>query len=320
MKVKLLWVNRNTQPTTIYIYRNNVPTPNNQLSNPIANIPGDKTEYVDTSVVTGQTYYYVIATILGATFVYSAPIKVTVQYSTGPGPNKLQYGDSQLGYFGECTASEMFTRDELITWFGPIGVSSPGLVPLPIWDKWVRNGKVLFVPRTTIISSVSWNDIYTRGAVFGNDTTGPARIVQPPVLQSAKINRGYYTFKVRLLTGVDDRNNPDFISDSSTATRYYSEVADLCYPRAYQFFPVEQRGRRHLNATSYTTEMVPSGIVSCTAEINTAGNAALVIMPASPATLAQYVSIVHVLRGTNAQWKPVLELDPTNLIIKETVL
>lgn len=319
MKTKLMWVNRNAIPTTIAIYRNNVPTANAQLSNPIANLPGTATEYTDTTAITGQVYYYVIATTSGSTTVYSSPIKVTMQYDTGPGPNVLQYGDSQLGYFGECTHTEMFTRDEMLAWLNPPSTQI-GAVALPKWDKWIRNGKILFVPRTTFCPSVSFVYLYSRGAVYGTDDMGAPHNTLPPVVQSARISRGYYTFKIRLMTGVDDRNNPTFIADPAKPSRAFSEVADLCYPRASQFFPVEQRSKRHLNANPWVVEFGQNAayLITC-AELNATGTQNLIMFPANPTAL-NYANYSVSTRTAENSWKPVLELEQTDLVIKETVI
>lgn len=318
MKTKLLWVNRNVLPGTIAIYRNSVPTPNAQLSNPIANLSGTATEYVDTNVIAGQVYYYVIATTSGSTTVYTAPIKVTMQYDTGPGPNKLQYGDSQLGYFGECTYTEMFTRDELTTWAGI--TNSVGQVALPIWDKWIRNGKILFVPRCVIAHLVKFTDLYKMGAVYGTDQVGPPQLGSPPVIQDARIRRGYHTFKVRLMTGVDDRNNPTFIANPAKSSRAFSELADLCYPRCSYVFPIEQRGKRHLNATSWASEfgLNAASVISCM-EVEATANLGLTMWPPN-FSVANYTGYAVTAVTNSAGWKPILELDQTDLVIKETVI
>lgn len=320
MRAKLTWVNRNTGPTTIAIYRNNEITPNAQLANPIANLSGTTTEYIDTDVLPGQTRYYVIALTSVDTTVYSAPIKVVMQYDTGPGPTALEYGDAALGYFGTCTHLEMFTSQEMVDWVN----NRPGLgidsVALPVWDKWIRNGKILYVPRSTLTNTIAYTTLYARGAVFGTDAVGPPQVTLPPVIQNARISRGYYTFKVRLMTGVDDRNNPTFIADIAKPSRAFSELSDLCYPRVTNVFPTEQRGRRHLSAVAWQNEFGgnTSTRIRCI-EVDTTGSPLTMFTTNWQAAIYTDYS-VYTNTAAAVGWKPVLELDQTDLVIKEVVL
>lgn len=70
------------------------------------------------------------------------------------------------------------------------------------WLKFSYNGKIIYISKKILRHTVSWNQIYAAGAVYGDDTNG--KVPGPtPKLQNAKIVIGGVTHRVRLLRSLD---------------------------------------------------------------------------------------------------------------------
>lgn len=160
------------------------------------------TQYVDTSVAPGITYYY-------RAFPYdfdnnyqadtgqqdSERIPVDDLWGT-PGPLMLANGTMQEGFFGLVPSSQFITGDALASaiTLGD-GISQFSTTD---WIKSAGGGKILFSPMKTIRHSISWDHIFAKGAVWGDGTTGGDRTVQ---VQG-------FTFKVRLFRGLSNSYDP----------------------------------------------------------------------------------------------------------------
>lgn len=233
MYVKLKWLNRNQIPVTTKIYRNDTIKANDQLGTPLATLDGSITTYTDDTAVRRNTYYYTFETINGGQSAYSAPLKVVADYNNGPGPRDLVWGDSQLGYFGTINSTDFITPPELNALL-TIAPQANSTFPLPTWNKWIRKGKICYVPNAPVHIAVLYDVFYKSGVHFGTDDNGPwlPGTTSTPVNQRRIITKGYDQFIVRLPTGADDRANP---TDTIAATpadslRRFSEVADFLYP------------------------------------------------------------------------------------------
>lgn len=318
MQVKLKWVNRNTLVVTTTIYRNDVYTNSESLGEPIATLPGTTTEWIDNTAVRGKDYWYTLGTTFETTKVFSKPVMVSVRYDTGPGPSNLQYGDSELGYFGVVEAVDFFSQQEILD---QLSLSAGGVVnPLPTWDKWLRRGKVIFIPRLAL-SSLSHTSLYTRGAVFGPDRPKPTWVTAATTPQNATVSKGFYKCIVRLMTGLDDRveRNSSIAATAagSMVDRRYSEVADFIYPICNTYFPDTQRFPRCPYAvgsgTATTAYTLCQEIVLDTSRVVTA--------TAGQSTLAVWMATSTSYTLTSpGPWKPALELVQSDLILKEIVL
>lgn len=129
---------------------------------------------------------------------------------TGPGPQSLigQYTDPsnptrQHGFFGEVSSEEFISGDALASVIGlTAGISQNSTIP---WLKFYIDGKIVYVPKKTLRHTVSWQDIYQAGAVYGDSTNGlhPAGTVR---LQDAKVMIAANIFKVMLIKGAN--SNP----------------------------------------------------------------------------------------------------------------
>ena len=135
-------------------------------------------------------------------------------FDHGPGPTEMDYDpETDTGYYGLVNSEDFISGDALASAIGlSAGTSQESDTP---WMKFyvgpdaacnafVRRGEnaqahVAFIPQKTIRHSVSWNDIYNAGAVFGTGDDGPYNSGEN-VTQDAQVTVGANTFKVRLLT------------------------------------------------------------------------------------------------------------------------
>lgn len=317
MQVKLKWVNRNTLVVTTTIYRNDEYTNSESLGEPIATLPGSTTEWIDNTAVRGKDYWYTLGTTFETTKVFSKPVKVSVRYDTGPGPSTLQYGDSELGYFGVVEAVDFFSQQEILD---QLGLSAASIVnPLPTWDKWLRRGKVIFIPRLAL-STQSHAGLYAKGAVFGPDRPKPTWVTGATVPQNATVSKGFYKCVVRLMTGLDDRverNSSVATVTNGAVDRRYSEVADFIYPINSTFYPDAQRFPRCPNAVGVSAATTMYAICQefiLDAQRVITGSAGTSTAATFTATAVNYTQI------SPGAWKPALELVQSDLILKEIVL
>jgi len=88
---------------------------------------------------------------------------------SGPGQKWLQAGDEQLGYFGEVSASEMITNAALKT---HLGHASGSVRADQGWLKFFYKGKVVFIGKNTYCTSLTWNNLYAAGGIYGTKDNG----------------------------------------------------------------------------------------------------------------------------------------------------
>ena len=103
-----------------------------------------------------------------------AETRTIADFSDAPGSKYLLAGDRTNGYFGIVQSSEFITGNDLATALGiTAGTSINSDTP---WLKLVRDGKIEFYPLLPLRHSITHNDIYNAGAVFGTGDEG----VLPP--------------------------------------------------------------------------------------------------------------------------------------------
>lgn len=230
MQLRLKWNNPNQLTNEVSIYRSDTIVPVAELGVALVTLPGTTNEWTDDTVVKDATYYYYWKTFAGNDTVWSAPFKVLVKPYSGPGPETLIYGSLELGYCGDVGWLELFTAAEVGELTGlSLAAQNNSLVQ---WSKFVRNGKYLFIPQTTL-GATAFNSLYSAGVVFGVDGPGPWKPTGlPDKNQMTVISKGIHKFIVRLPTGADDRNNPTrSVPDNAPVTiRRYSELSDIIYP------------------------------------------------------------------------------------------
>jgi hypothetical protein len=116
----------------------------------------------------------------------------------GPGPTTLLAGDMIDGFFGEVPVAELFSGDELATAIGlTAGTSQHSTEP---WLKFAIDNKIVYIAKKPYRHSVSWDNIYQAGAVYGTNDNGlyPTGTVKN---QLTTVTKGTDSFKVRLPSG-----------------------------------------------------------------------------------------------------------------------
>lgn len=172
------------------------------LEKPINLAPGDK-------LIASGAGLNIFASVysVGASSGSAAP-------ATGPGPQTLQAGDMNDGFFGEVSASELFSGDELSLTLGVTGGTSQNSDAG--WLKFASNGKILFIAKKSFRHSISWDHIYSRGLVYGTDDNGE-NPRGTPKNQYTTVERSGNQFAVRLLTGGNadpvDASDSRFLAD-----------------------------------------------------------------------------------------------------------
>ena len=319
MQIKLKWVNRNVLPTVTRVYRTTALLPNDQLGAPLVELDGGITEWVDTTAVRGTTYYYVFGVVGGGTTYYSQSLKIEAVYNTGPGPSKIAVGDQELGFFGAVAAIDFFTAAEIQAFTGISGATP--VTPLPTWDKWCRNGKILFIPKTTLSVNASFLTLYSAGLVFGtNDNGAYVPTGGTPTNQRRVITRGLDRFIIRAPTAADDRNNPTRVvaDDATIDIRGFSEVADLMYPAINVCIPPIQRFPRLLSPGSDSASVVTSNRAGLAQEKYKAGFCAS--LPGNITNRATQQALLESSFTAIIGWRPVLELIQTDFVIGSVIL
>lgn len=239
MALKLLWKNPNTVATTIDIYRGD--TAQVDLTTPLKTVDGTETSWIDTTALFGKTYYYVWAVNSANDRVVSRPQKIEVSDRRGPGSNLLLFGDESYGFYGTVSAADFINSSAI---YSALKVVSgiPSAIIYPTWYKYIRNGKVVFVPSSTF-GDTTWQSLYNAGLVYGTDDVGggsPAGTVN----QLVTFNLNGETFLVRLMKGMPDGLTWDGTTiDLNTypaAQGVYSEFEDFIYPMV-NIAPLRQR-------------------------------------------------------------------------------
>jgi hypothetical protein len=99
-----------------------------------------------------------------------------------PGPQTLSGGDESGGYFGEVSALDLISGEDLCN---AIGLTAGTLQESDAgWLKYYNNDEIIYIAKRTFIHTISWNDINAVGAIFGDK----------------KIKVGNHVFAVRALS------------------------------------------------------------------------------------------------------------------------
>lgn len=138
----------------------------NAPGTPLATLPGDATSYEDNAVENNTTYRYWIAAVKDGERVFNTPTAQGFFLDTGPGPQKLLYGDWHAGYFGTVTPAELFTYAEL----NSLVVNIFGYA-VSAWHKFIYKNRILFMSDNAIISTTP-QQIYNQGLMYGQNGNG----------------------------------------------------------------------------------------------------------------------------------------------------
>ncbi|AXF51139.1 putative virion structural protein 13 [Salmonella phage SPAsTU] len=249
MALKLSWKNTNVVANSVVIYRGDAPLDSSALPEPLVELTGGETSWIDEDAAFGNTYYYVFGVKTANDLVLTPNQQVLVADNRGVGPSTLMYGDDNIGYYGTVLTADFVTNLDVVA----AGKSTNGLpssLATFVWHKFVRNGKILYMPSTTL-GDVSYTNLYHAGFVHGIDAEFPEGILSTtgltPTNQLTTFEFKGSTYKIRLMRGYNDGSFAD-IGDWNTATVDHDTLAvaqdneynDLFYS-LLRWVPLKQR-------------------------------------------------------------------------------
>lgn len=198
MNLTLTWINRNAGEDGTRIYRSESPMDESTLPEPLATVGPGVTAYLDTTAERNKLYYYRFGIFKDSNVSLSGNVPILALPEYGPGPQTLRGGNFDVGFFGEVEDDELFTGTALSS---ELEFTSGTLTNDQLdWLKVAYEGKVLFIPRRVVRTTVSWLQLYQAGLVNGEDGPGIVPTGQEPVNQLRIVSKNGYRFKVRLLT------------------------------------------------------------------------------------------------------------------------
>lgn len=147
--------------TTGYVLYRNAGAPVNLASPPTdkVDVASDATSYVYNTGANNTVYYIVIgAKKADGTITYSDQIPVGYFPDMGPGPSNLLRGDWSYGYFGEVSATELFTGPEiyqtLYNLFGGSSINPNSNPVIATYHKCIVAGRIVFFPDNVYSASL----------------------------------------------------------------------------------------------------------------------------------------------------------------------
>jgi len=310
--IKLQWKDRNFSEELHRIYKSTSPMTLGMLPTPIATLGSNITEYIDYDVIEGNTYYYRISAVRGNDEAVSDELMMVAEELLHPGPQQLIVGDMTAGFFGEVPTSELITGDDLATTIGLTAGTSQ--YSDESWLKFALDGNIIYVAKKPYRHTVSWENIYQAGAVYGTGDNGlyPSGVNR---LQNANISVDGFSLDVTLLKGANTDTTGSDDTGYDLAYTHTSEWNRLMYPI---------HSGIHTNANNPSTPSVPYAQWATYSDSdllvhNSFGNGSYSWVQETPATSTQrlyrgYLGVTHVTRTTAADnrtpfgWRPCLRL------------
>lgn len=195
-KIRLTWTNpSDDRYAGVKIIRNTNNTPNS-ISDGTQVYSGKGNEYYEDITSNGVVSYRGFAfnadNDINSDLGQSTKILAKIDDRSGsPGRKILLKGTMQQGWFGEVSASDFISGDELARKVGITAGTSQN--SNGGWLKFAYMGKVEFVAKKTIRHSISWDNINAANAVTGQRT----------------IDIGGKTYKIRLMKGKTEGKQND---------------------------------------------------------------------------------------------------------------
>jgi hypothetical protein len=204
MNLTINWNNYNgALEDGVNVYRDTNPIPDTPLPAPLASLAAGSNTYVDTTAVRGTKYYYRMGSVKGSDVLLTKNIvvKAVAPADTGPGPQVLQAGDWDLGYFGIAKSSDLITYASLTA---AVGVTTGTVGPADKdWVKMAYKGKVLFIARGILRYGIPYNTLYQLGLIYGTNDNG---LVTPSGITATNQYKplviGGFTVLPRILQGM----------------------------------------------------------------------------------------------------------------------
>ena len=311
-RVILRWQDTNNIEIGHKIYRSDTPMDVQNMPAPIADIGFNTTEYRDEDVIEGNFYYYRVSAYTTNGEEYSNEVYAEAILPLGPGPLELIAGDMTAGFFGEVPTSELITGNDLATAIGLTqGTAQFSNEP---WLKFALDDNIIYVAKKPYRHTVSWENIYQAGAVYGTNDNGynPSGGNR---IQDANINVDGFSLDVTLLKGANTDTTGSDDTGYDLAYTHTSEWNRLMYPI---------HSGIHTNANNPSTPSVPYAQWATYSDSdllvhNSFGNGSYSWVQETPATSTQrlyrgYLGVTHVTRTTAADnrtpfgWRPCLRL------------
>lgn len=224
---------------------------------------------------------------------------------SGPGNKVLRAGNSDLGYFGEVTQAELFIPWEVeaaANFYAGVAADTAA-----VWLKFFFNKRVLYIAKTPIRTTVSWNDLYAAGLVYGDRTNGayPAATPKVQYIQLPKTEGGKtWVLKPRLIRGLNQ--DPGTVANPPVAQYDNSEWTQLMgrvYTAANN--PVTEKW------ADFTLAQLGWGNALNTVAMETVTPVTSCVVAGSGATMPTRTGTAKTTATLNVtNWRPVLELIP----------
>ena len=301
MTVQLQMQNTNTEAVDVNIYRSDTVIDRTNLGTPIGTLTQQTAStlvFNDTTAIQDAWYYYVFETIGSKDRQISRNFYTQATRTRGEGPNNLQMGDDNLGYFGSVVIDGLINAAGLRSLVASQATSMLASTVAPtFWHKFSRKGKVLFVPNSAVGTTVNRAQLANAGAVDG----------------TLVYNYNGNAYKVRLMSGFSDTGaTPTYSATASDSDVLANtcEFNDLIYPLSI-WTPNGQKLPNIVQQTGPQMSMSAANQTVLTAELTSNpvyGQArGLGIVNSRPSLVAgSHVSTATV--ATTNLWWPVLEL------------
>jgi hypothetical protein len=232
MPIKIDWTDPNTADDYT-IYRSASPIADGALPASLAVVPGGTLTYTDDTAVRNQLYYYRVASRKGADVALTPNKALAYMPYTGPGPQVLNRGDWNFGYFGKLSMSDLFTTQECKNFVGTITSQTENTDAALGWLKFVYKGKILFIASQALYTTITWELLYRAGVIYGNfpsaDWAPYAKTTFGTIPQAKSVVKGEHSFIMRVPT-----SRAVMSSTSGTAADQIGGEYDLILPYVYQ--------------------------------------------------------------------------------------
>jgi hypothetical protein len=255
MSLKLNWTNPNVVANSIAIYRGDAELNSATLPSPIVVLTNGETTYIDLTADFGKTYYYMFGTRTANDEVFSANQKILVADNRGVGPSTLKFGDDSLGYYGAVLSADFVAYPDIQS---VAAAAIPSYLWNPAWHKFIRNGKVIYVPDSTPNAYFTYQQIYQAGFVYGINANAPDNVSITgftPTNQMRVIEFKGQRYKVRLMRGLNDNPLDQYLATAITNANHdlftdpkNNEYNDFMYA-LQSFVPLLQRTENYVEGT-----------------------------------------------------------------------
>lgn len=175
MYIRLRWTSRTPANTKTVIYRSTDPFDENDLPDPIGEVGPGVTEFLDKGLVYGEYYYYRTQVFKDEEHALSKLKRIRAVTYTGPGPQEIENGDSDYGYFGLVSEFELLRATLFNSKYQEV-TGNRLTVQVPYnsardghwYAKFAFEGRIIYIPLWVCYSSgTSLNSLKESGLAAG---------------------------------------------------------------------------------------------------------------------------------------------------------